>query len=174
MAGRTFGSNVWYWNYSQGLRGKFLNMTSTPIANTMSTFIVWLLKKYSTEKKSEMGHRSSFTHIDFKEILKCCAITHSRVSFLNTSLFHNHTYTFWKQETSYEKCWSIHPFNGITCKLRVSTEVLSVVLKGLPLYVTWYFPFAAFNTFSLFYTFSALIICVVRKFQSYLLGFLYT
>jgi hypothetical protein len=40
----------------------------------------------------------------------------------------------------------------------VSVEKSGVILIGLPLYVTWPFPFAAFNILSLYCAFNVLII----------------
>lgn len=45
---------------------------------------------------------------------------------------------------------------------------------GLPLYVTWYFSFAAFITLFVLYIYSGLIMCVMRKFQSCLFVVLYS
>jgi hypothetical protein len=57
---------------------------------------------------------------------------------------------------------------------RVSVEKSDVILIGMPLYVTWLFPFTAFNIISLFCTFSVLIIMCQEDFlfSSNLLGVL--
>ena len=62
-----------------------------------------------------------------------------------------------------------------SCFFRLSIKKSGLILIGLPLYITWSFPLAAFNIFSLFCMFSVLMIMyqVDFIFWSNLFGALY-